>query len=163
MTTPLRVLLVEDSEDDALLLLHELRQRGYSPTFVRVETAPTMLTALRSGTWDVVISDWAMPNFSAPAALDVLRKEGVNIPFIIVSGSIGEETAVDAMRAGAHDFVLKSKLARLTPALARELREVEIRNQADTALLQSEVRRSTRARRWRRFLAMLRPISWVRT
>jgi PAS domain S-box-containing protein len=140
MTTPLRVLLVEDSEDDALLLLHELRQRGYSPTFERVETAPTMLTALRSGTWDVVISDWAMPNFSAPAALDVLRKEGVNIPFIIVSGSIGEETAVDAMRAGAHDFVLKSKLARLTPALARELREVEIRNQADTALLQSEGR-----------------------
>src|SRR3984885_2526460 len=140
MTTPLRVLLVEDSEDDAQLLLYELRQRGYSPTFERVETAPTMLTALRSGTWDVVISDWAMPNFSAPAALDVLRNEGVNIPFIIVSGSIGEETAVDAMRAGAHDFVLKSKLARLTPALARELREVEVRKKADTALLQSEGR-----------------------
>jgi PAS domain S-box-containing protein len=147
MTTPLRVLLVEDSEDDALLLVRELRLRGYTLTFERVETAPSMRAALQRGTWDVVISDWAMPNFSAPAALDLLKEEGIDIPFIIVSGSIGEETAVDAMRAGAHDFVLKDKLTRLTPALARELREMEARSNADVALRRSEGRlRNSEAR-----------------
>ena len=147
MTIPLRVLLVEDSEDDALLLVHELRQRGYALTFERVETAPSMRAALHHGTWDVVISDWAMPNFSAPAALDLLKEEGIDIPFIIVSGSIGEETAVDAMRAGARDFVLKDKLTRLTPALARELRETEARSQAELALRRSEGRlRNSEAR-----------------
>jgi two-component sensor histidine kinase len=127
MTAPLRVLLVEDSEDDARLLLRELRQRGYSPTFERVETALSMQRALENETWDVVISDWAMPNFSAPAALDILKKSGLDIPFIIVSGTVGEETAVEAMRAGAHDYVLKDKLARLTPAVERELRDRKLR------------------------------------
>jgi hypothetical protein len=149
MTIPLRVLLVEDSEDDALLLLHELRQRGYAPQFERVETAPSMRSALENGAWDVVISDWAMPNFSAPAALDVLKEEGLDIPFIIVSGSIGEETAVDAMRAGAHDFVLKDKLARLAPALARELREMAVRSEADVALRRSEGRLKNSESRFR--------------
>ncbi len=140
MTIPLRVLLIEDSEDDARLLARELRQQGYAPTIERVETAPTMRIALKHRKWDVVISDWSMPNFSAPAALNLLKEEGIDVPFIIVSGSIGEETAVDAMRAGARDFVFKDKLARLTPALSRELREIEARREAEVALRQSESR-----------------------
>jgi hypothetical protein len=140
MTKPLRVLLIEDSEDDARLLVRELQRQGYSPTVERVESAPTMRAALQRRTWDIVISDWSMPNFSAPAALELLKEEGIDLPFIIVSGSIGEETAVDAMRAGARDFVLKDKLARLTPALSRELREIEGRKEAEVALRQSERR-----------------------
>jgi two-component sensor histidine kinase len=127
MTTPLRVLLVEDSEDDAELVLRELGQHGHSPIFERVETAPSMRAALQKGTWDIVISDWTMPDFSARAALDVLKESGLDIPFIIVSGTVGEETAVEAMRAGAHDYVLKDKLARLTPAVERELRDRNLR------------------------------------
>jgi len=149
MTTPLNILLVEDSEDDALLLLRELRQRGYAPTFERVETAPSMRAALQNEEWDIILSDWSLPNFSAPAALDLLKEKGLDIPFIIVSGSIGEETAVDAMRAGADDFVLKDKLARLTPAIARELREMATRKQADVALRRSERRLKTSEARFR--------------
>jgi PAS domain S-box-containing protein len=128
--TPLRVLIVEDSVDDTLLLLRELRRGGYEPQYERVDTAETMRTALEKQEWDVVVSDHAMPSFSAPAALKSLQDGGwPDIPFIIVSGHIGEDAAVKAMKAGAHDFVSKDGLARLAPAIERELRDAEERRE----------------------------------
>jgi DNA-binding NtrC family response regulator len=123
---PLRVLLVEDSETDAELLLHELAHGGYAVAATRVDTADAMQAALQSHTWDIVVSDYSMPAFSAPAALALLRTTGSDLPFIIVSGTIGEETAVAALKAGACDFLVKGRLARLVPALERELREAEL-------------------------------------
>jgi PAS domain S-box-containing protein len=120
---PLRVLLVEDSATDAKLVLHEIRRGGHAVDSERVEEAETLRSALASGTWDVVISDWSMPRFNALAALRVVKEAGLDLPFIIVSGTVGEELAVEAMRAGAHDYVLKDKLARLTPVIERERRE----------------------------------------
>src|SRR5919107_1065232 len=128
--TPLRVLIVEDSVDDTLLLLRELRRGGYEPQYERVDTAEIMRTALEKQDWDVVVSDHAMPSFSAPAALKSLQDGGwLDIPFIIVSGHIGEDAAVKAMKAGAHDFVSKDGLARLAPAIERELRDAEERRE----------------------------------
>jgi PAS domain S-box-containing protein len=121
------VLLVEDSETDAKLVMRELRSTGQDLELERVEDAESMRLALEKGTWDIVISDWSMPRFSARAALEVLKKTGLDLPFIIVSGTVGEELAVDAMRAGAHDYVLKDKLGRLTPAVEREIRECKAR------------------------------------
>jgi len=141
MSTPLHVLIVEDSEDDALLLLRALRRGGYEPTFKQVETAAAMKTALDQKTWDVVVSDYSMPHFSALAALALLQESGLDLPFIIVSGAIGEETAVEAMRAGAFDYVNKSNLARLIPVIERELRDAEARRErrrAEEALRESE-------------------------
>lgn len=120
-------MIVEDSEDDALLLLLELRKGGYAPDFERVETREAMLEALGRREWDVVISDYVMPRFSGLGALSTLKESGLDLPFIIVSGNIGEDIAVEAMKAGAHDYLLKGKLARLAPALERELREAEVR------------------------------------
>ncbi|MEO8701351.1 MAG: response regulator [Kofleriaceae bacterium] len=123
----LRVLLVEDSPVDAKLVVAALRQGGHTIEFERVETADTMRAALVRTTWDVITCDWAMPGFSAPAALAVLKETGLDIPFIIVSGTVGEELAVDAMRAGAHDYVLKDRLTRLALAVDRELRDARAR------------------------------------
>jgi signal transduction histidine kinase len=127
MPKGLRLLLLEDRENDAALLLAELERLGYDVTFTRVETREAMTDALRDGHWDVIISDFSMPQFSAPEALAVCRERGVELPFIIVSGTIGEEEAVDSMRAGAHDFVVKGRLARLGPAIERGLREFQER------------------------------------
>lgn len=127
MAKPLRVLIVEDSEDDAELLLNQLRRGGYSPSFERVETAAGMRAALTNQQWDIVISDHAMPQFSSLAALAVLKESGLDLPFIIVSGEIGEDVAVEVMRSGAHDYVMKGKLARLVPAIERELQEAKVR------------------------------------
>jgi len=138
VTPEVRVLLVEDSEDDAALVMRELRRHGYAASFERVEDATAMRAALTKGSWDVVISDWKMPNFSAAGALQVLQETALDIPFIIVSGSIGEDTAVEAMRAGAQDFVLKDRLTRLMPAIERELREAKGRGNAGAALRRSE-------------------------
>ncbi len=149
VATPLRVLLVEDSEADAGLVIRELEQRGYSPSFERIEDAQAMRDALDHGTWDVILSDWAMPNFSAPDALGVLKEKQLDIPFIIVSGSIGEETAVEAMRAGAHDFVLKDRLARLAACVEREMRETKARAAAGVALLRSQDQRRNDEARFR--------------
>jgi len=141
VNTPLRVLIVEDSEDDTILLVRALRRGGYAPVFERVETPAAMTAALNQQKWDIILSDFAMPSFSASAALALLKRSGLDLPFIIVSGAIGEETAVTAMRAGAHDYVMKGKLARLLPAIERELREAEVRRehrQAEEALKESE-------------------------
>lgn len=127
MNRPLRTLIVEDSEDDAELVVRELRRDGYSVTFERVDTPQAMAAALEREAWDIVLSDHDMPHFSAPAALRLLRDSGLDLPFIIVSGAIGEEAAVAAMRAGAHDYIAKGNLARLNAAIEREMREVEIR------------------------------------
>jgi PAS domain S-box-containing protein len=127
MADLLRVLIVEDSEDDAMLLLREVRRGGWEVQWQRVETAAAMKAALAAQPWDVVLADYSLPRFSAPAALTLLREQGFDLPFIIVSGVVGEETAVAAMRAGAHDFMAKGHLGRLVPAIQRELREAESR------------------------------------
>ncbi len=119
----LRVLVVEDSEDDAVLLQRELQRAGYYPISERVESAEMMAAALDQRTWDIIIADYSLPRFSAPAALAMMQQYGLDLPFIIISGTIGEEAAVAAMKAGAHDFLIKGRWARLGPAVARELRE----------------------------------------
>jgi two-component system sensor histidine kinase UhpB len=130
MGIPLSVLLVEDSENDALLLLRTLRRGGYDPTWERVETAAAMEDALDGRSWDLVISDHSMPAFSSLAALGLLRRKGfVDLPFIIVSGRIGEDAAVSAMKAGVHDYLMKDNLARLNSAIERELRDANVRRE----------------------------------
>jgi PAS domain S-box-containing protein len=127
MSTPLRVLLVEDSEDDAVLLERELQRGGYETISKRVETAAAMSAELKRQKWDVVISDYVMPKFSGLHALRLLKKSKLDLPFIVISGKIGEETAVEAMRAGAHDYIMKDNLTRLVPAIQRELKEAAVR------------------------------------
>jgi len=139
MMTPLRVLIVEDSEDDAELLLRELRRRGFEPIFERVETRETMTAALDQP-WDVVVSDWAMPHFSAGDALAVLQEMKRDLPFIIVSGTVGEEAAVAALQAGAHDFMAKGRLTRLIPAIEREMREATGR--AEHRIIEQQLRQT---------------------
>ncbi|MBI3995173.1 MAG: diguanylate cyclase, partial [Nitrospirae bacterium] len=129
MGKPLRVLIVEDSEDDAALLVRELERGGYDPTFERVDTAQGMSDALARGPWDVIICDYNLPHFSAPAALMLAQKSGLDLPFVVVSGSIGEDVAVAAMKSGAHDYVMKGNLKRLVPAVERELREAKVRTE----------------------------------
>jgi signal transduction histidine kinase len=124
---PLRVLLVEDDPDDGELIRLALQRGGYKPLTLRVETAADLRRALAEQPWDVVLSDYSLPAFSGPAAFAVVRETGFDIPFLIVSGTVGEEVAVDAMRAGVHDFLLKGHLGRLVAAIERELREAEIR------------------------------------
>lgn len=125
--TPLRVLLVEDSPDDALLLERELRRGGYEPSIARVETQQEIQEALKSAEWQLVITDHNMPGFDSFQALQWVVASGHDVPVIILSGSIGEEVAVEAMKAGANDYILKNNLTRLVPAIQRELRESERR------------------------------------
>jgi two-component system, NarL family, sensor histidine kinase UhpB len=129
MPIPLRTLIVEDSENDAELLVRTLQRGGYEPASKRVDTAQGMQAALEQSAWDVVISDYSMPSFSGIAALRLLQQHGIDIPFIMLSGVVGEEIAVLAMKAGAHDFVTKGNLARLVPAIERELREAALRRE----------------------------------
>ena len=141
MGVPLNILMVEDSEDDAALLLRELRRGGYDPTSWRVDTPEAMHEALDKLRWDVIVADYAMPRFSGPAALALLKETGKDIPYITVSGTVGEEIAVDMMRAGAHDYMMKDKLMRLVPAIKRELHEAEMRRdhrRAEEALRESQ-------------------------
>ncbi|HEX5807068.1 MAG TPA: HD domain-containing phosphohydrolase [Anaerolineales bacterium] len=129
MGTNLRILLIEDSEDDARLLLRQIEGNGYELSFERIETADAMRAALQRQPWDLVLCDFSLPRFSAPKALEVLKTSGFDLPFIIVSGTIGEESAVNALKAGAHDFIVKGNFARLIPAIQRELKEAEIRRE----------------------------------
>ena len=143
MGTSLRVLIVEDSEDDALLIIRELKQGDYDPVFERVDTEKAMKAALTNQTWDIVISDHTMPQFDSLHALNVLQESSLDLPFIVVSGKIGEDVAVAAMKAGANDYVMKDNLARLSPAVGRELQEVEVRferKRAEEALREGKKR-----------------------
>ncbi len=139
----LRVLIVEDSELDARVPVHLLRQAGWQVVHRRVETAEAMTAALRSEAWDVVLSDHSLPAFSSTEALRLLQETGLDIPFLIVSGDIEDGVAVAAMKAGAHDFLIKGNLARLVPAVQRELREAATRSArraAEAAQRESELR-----------------------
>ncbi|HLP75774.1 MAG TPA: PAS domain S-box protein, partial [Candidatus Paceibacterota bacterium] len=133
MKRKLRVLTVEDSEDDARLLIRELKLGGYDVTYRRVETGVQLRAALASDTWDVILCDYAFPQFSGDEALRIVRETLLDVPFIFVSGKIGEETAVQAMKAGAHDYVMKNNLARLAAAVDRELGEAQIRAESRQA------------------------------
>ncbi|HWP85069.1 MAG TPA: response regulator [Terriglobia bacterium] len=141
MAKPLRLLLVEDSESDALLLLHELRRGGYEVVHERVDTAEEMSAALEKACWDIIISDYSMPHFSGLAALSLLKQKGMDVPFLIVSGTIGEDLAVASMKSGAQDYIMKNNLNRLVPAVERELREAagrRARKEAEEALRRTE-------------------------
>jgi len=141
MNKPLNLLIVEDSDYDTRLLLHELRLGGYEPIYERVETREAMEDALEKQEWDLVISDYVMPYFSGLVALKLVQDRGLDLPFIIVSGNIGEDVAVLAMKAGAHDYLLKDNLTRLNAAIERELCQAEIRRErkrVEQALKESE-------------------------
>ncbi|HBA86727.1 MAG TPA: hypothetical protein DCZ75_01730 [Geobacter sp.] len=149
MATPLRVLIVEDSEDDALLLLFDLRRGNYAPVWKRVETVEALQKALDEESWDLVISDYVLPGFDGLEVLDLVRKTGLDLPFIVVSGKIGEDTAVGAMKEGANDYLIKGNTSRLIPAIEREMHEAEVRRkrrEAEAALVRSE-------RRYKRLVA----------
>jgi signal transduction histidine kinase len=134
---PLRLLLAEDSEDDEALVLRALRAGGYQVEHRRVDSAREMSEALDAGPWDVVLSDYHMPGFSAPDAFRLLEARGLDIPFILISGTVGEEAAVEAMRLGIHDYLLKGNLIRLVPAIEREMREAALR--AERRRMQEEL------------------------
>jgi len=129
MSAYLQILLIEDSEDDAYLLLREIQHGGYQVEWERVETAEAMQSALTRQKWDLIICDFSLPTFNAPNALALLKKTNIDLPFIIVSGTIGEESAVNALKAGAHDFIIKGNFARLLPAIERELKDAAIRRE----------------------------------
>ncbi len=128
MSSPIRLLLVDDSVTDTKLVVQALRGAGLEIAFERVDDARAMRGSLEKGKWDAVLCDWSMPKFSAMGALSVIKEMKLDLPFLLVSGTIGEETAVEAMRVGAHDYVLKDKLARLAPALEREIRDGAVRD-----------------------------------
>lgn len=134
MTQPVQVLLVEDSADDAMLLTHQLERHDEPVAVTRVDTAFALQAALESNAWDVVISDYRMPLLSGLVALEIVRRHSPDLPFILVSATVGEDVAVDAMRAGANDYVMKSRLARLLPAFQRELRAARARRESDVEL-----------------------------
>jgi PAS domain S-box-containing protein len=126
---PLRILLVEDNENDGALIIRYLAKSDYEIFHIRVETATDMRSALEQRTWDIVISDYSLPQFNALAALRILQETGIDIPFIVVSGTIGEETAVEMMRSGAQDYLMKNNLTRLIPAITRELSDAKVRRE----------------------------------
>ena len=123
MPKPVRVLIVEDSDDDAILLIEQLRRGEFDPVFTRVETAAALELALRKSEFDIIISDYTLPSFSAPEALRLVQSLAPDTPFIVVSGNVGENTIVDAMRGGARDYVMKDNLTRLPLVVRREIEE----------------------------------------
>jgi PAS domain S-box-containing protein len=140
MAVALRVLLVEDSPDDAELLMRELRRGGYDPTARRVDTEEDLRAATEAGSWDVAICDWSSPRLSATRAVQVLKEGGFEGPIIIVSGTRGEELVVEAMRSGADDYVVKGDLRRLSPAIEREVAIRTAARRAEGRLAVSEAR-----------------------
>lgn len=140
MKKHLRTLIIEDSEEDLRLLLHEL-EKNYEIEYEQVQTSISMQTALDSKPWDMILCDYSLPHFDAPHALEVVKASGKDIPFIILSGTIGEETAIAALKSGAHDFLIKGNYARLGPAIERELRDIKVRkahSQAEETLREKE-------------------------
>jgi PAS domain S-box-containing protein len=137
----LRVLIVEDSEDDLLLLIRNLQKGGYNPAYERVQTAAAMKKALKNGQWDIILCDYTLPKFNAPSAIAVLKETNIDIPLIVVTGAVGEQTAAECMRLGAQDYIMKENLSRLCPAIARELEDAKVRykeKQAEEDLKESE-------------------------
>ncbi|MBF0328651.1 MAG: response regulator [Nitrospirae bacterium] len=140
MNKNIRLLIVDDSEDDALLLVRHLKNAGYQVEFIRVDTPEAMQSELKGRTWDAIICDYVMPKFSAPEALKILKESGLDLPFIVMSGVMGEETAVVMMKAGAHDYIRKDSTSRLIPAIEREIAEAAMRaekKRADAEILRS--------------------------
>jgi len=140
---PLRVLVVEDFEPDAVLVVRELERAGYAVEWRRVDDESSLRSALPAGPWDVLLCDYSLPGFDGLAALRVVHEAGLDVPFILISGTVGEDVAVDAMKAGAHDYIVKGHLGRLVPAVERELREARVRRErrvAEAALRESEER-----------------------
>jgi Osmosensitive K+ channel histidine kinase len=133
MAKPLHVLIVEDSENDALLLIRELKRSGYEPVYERVYTAKGLSDALEKQTWEIIISDFVMPQFSGLEALKLTKLKNLDIPFIITSGKISDDTAVLSMKAGAADYIMKDNLTRLGPAIERELQETAVRRESEKA------------------------------
>ena len=146
MDNHLRILMIEDSENDAHLIVRHLQKANYSVEFERVETADRMSAALSDRPWDFIFSDYTMPQFNAFAALKLLQESGRDIPFIVISGTSGEETAVEIMKLGAHDYLMKDTLARLVPVIKREIEDTRSRKQrrmTEKALMESETRFSS--------------------
>ncbi|MBI4643058.1 MAG: PAS domain S-box protein, partial [Deltaproteobacteria bacterium] len=133
MEKPLEILIIEDSQDDADLVVREMRHGGIDFRYQRVDTASQMNAALDNQTWNLILSDYDLPKFSGPAALQIVKERSLDLPFIVVSGKIGEEKAVSFMKAGAHDYIMKGNLSRLVPAVQRELREAEERRKRQWA------------------------------
>lgn len=127
MGIPIKVLVIEDSEDDCQLLIRQIRKGGYDPQYLRIDSGPALKKALDEQGWDIVLCDYSMPRFSGGEALKIFKKYGLEIPFIVISGNIGEEVAVEMMRGGASDYLMKDKLARLVPAIQRELEDFAVR------------------------------------
>jgi len=140
MDKPIRVLIVDDSEDDGLLLVRNLKNGGFSPSYEQVDTAEAMSKALDNQTWDVILCDNSMPIFDAASALELYKDKGLDLPFIIVSGTIADETAVAAMKSGAHDYIMKDNLVRLSSAIDRELREAK--NRQERRITEIQLRKS---------------------
>ncbi len=140
MDKPIRVLIVDDSEDDGLLLVRNLKNGGFNPSYEQVDTAEAMSKALDEQTWDLILCDNSMPTFDAASALDLYKDKRLDLPFIIVSGTIADETAVAAMKAGAHDYIMKGNLARLSSAVDRELREAK--NRQERRITEIQLRKS---------------------
>ncbi|WP_340116095.1 response regulator [Pelagibius sp. 7325] len=150
MGSQIRVLLVEDSADDADLLMWELKRGGFQPESRRVASRESFTGALEEGDWDIILCDFTMPGFSGAEALEILHRRGIDIPFIFVSGTLTEEMAVAAMRAGAHDYIVKDRLKRLVPAVERELRDATARHEQ----ARDRQQRALAERRFREVLAM---------
>ena len=143
MSRPLNVLFLEDSEDDVLLVARHLTKAGFTVESRRVDTPEDFRLALKSSPWDVVISDYSLPGLNALAAIHIFKETGPDIPFLVVSGAVGEETAVEVLKSGAHDVLIKNNLARLVPAVERELREAaerRARRKAEESLAASEIK-----------------------
>ena len=137
MSRALNVLIIEDSEDDALLVVRALRRGQLKPNWERVQTAESVYEMLTTGSWDIVLSDYNLPGFDAPAALEIVKRLKPELPFIVISGTIGEERAVAMMRLGVNDYLMKDSLARLPEAVRREVQEAQnrVENQKTRAAL----------------------------
>ena len=139
MSEKLNLLIAEDNENDALLLIRHLKKEGFSLHYQRVQAADTFKEALLQGNWDLVISDFSMPQFTAPDALEILKSTAIDIPFIVISGTVGEAIAVETMRAGAHDYLMKGRLRRLGEAIRRELASAEARRREKESAQQFKI------------------------